>query len=75
MPLSGSGTHCRGRRRHWTGLLPGATSQGQLAHRSALALADRLATPATKFPGGHAGFVTHPVKCAQVLHQQLTHPT
>jgi pimeloyl-ACP methyl ester carboxylesterase len=53
----------------------GATSQGQLAHRSALALADRLATPATEFPGDHAGFVIHPVKCARVLHQLLTDPT
>jgi pimeloyl-ACP methyl ester carboxylesterase len=53
----------------------GATSQGQLANRSALALADRLATPATEFPGDHVGFVTHPAQCAQVLHQLLTHPT
>ena len=53
----------------------GATSKGQLAHRSALALADRLATPAVEFPGNHGGFVTHPAQCAQVLDQLLTHPT
>jgi pimeloyl-ACP methyl ester carboxylesterase len=53
----------------------GATSKGQLAHRTALALADRLATPATEFPGNHAGFVTHPAQCAQVLDQLLTQPT
>jgi pimeloyl-ACP methyl ester carboxylesterase len=53
----------------------GATSQGQLAHRTALALADRLGTPATEFPGDHAGFVTHPDQCAQLLDQLLTHPT
>jgi pimeloyl-ACP methyl ester carboxylesterase len=53
----------------------GAASQGQLAHRSALALAGRLATPATEFPGDHVGFVTHPAQCAQILHQLLTHPT
>jgi pimeloyl-ACP methyl ester carboxylesterase len=53
----------------------GAASQGQLAHRTALALADRLGTPATEFPGDHAGFVTHPAQCAQLLDQLLTHPT
>jgi hypothetical protein len=53
----------------------GATSQGQLAHRTALALADHLGTPATEFPGDHAGFATHPAQCAQLLDQLLTHPT
>ena len=53
----------------------GATSHGQLAHRSALALASRLGTPAAEFPGDHAGFVTQPAQCAQVLDQLLTHPT
>jgi hypothetical protein len=53
----------------------GATSRGQLAHRSALALADRLGPPAVEFPGDHAGFVTMPDQCAQLLDQLLTHPT
>lgn len=34
----------------------GATSAGQLAHRTGLALADRLGLLATEFPGGHGGF-------------------
>jgi clorobiocin biosynthesis protein CloN7 len=53
----------------------GATSTGQLAHRSALALADRLGTPVVEFPGDHGGFVTLPDQCAQLLDQLLTHPT
>ncbi len=53
----------------------GATSKGQLAHRSALALAGRLGTPAVEFPGDHGGFVALPGQFAQVLHQLLTHPT
>ncbi len=53
----------------------GATSKGQLAHRSALAFADRLGTPVTEFPGDHGGFVTLPDQCAQVLDQLLTHHT
>jgi clorobiocin biosynthesis protein CloN7 len=52
----------------------GATSKGQLAHRSAVTLADRLGNPAAEFPGDHAGFVTHPDQCAQVLEQLLTQP-
>ena len=35
----------------------GATSAGQLAHRSGLALAEHLGLPATEFPGDHGGFV------------------
>jgi clorobiocin biosynthesis protein CloN7 len=53
----------------------GATSKGQLAHRSAQALADQLGPPAVEFPGDHAGFVTMPDQCAQLLDQLLTHPT
>lgn len=52
----------------------GTTSQGQLAHRCAVTLADRLGTPVAEFPGGHAGFVTLPDQCAQVLDQVLTEP-
>jgi pimeloyl-ACP methyl ester carboxylesterase len=52
----------------------GATSKGQLAHRCAATLAGRLGTPAVEFPGGHAGFVTQPDQCGQVLDQVLTEP-
>ena len=51
----------------------GATSKGQLAHRSAVTLADRLGTPVVEFPGDHAGFMVLPKQCAQVLDQVLTH--
>ena len=50
----------------------GATSEGQLAHRGAVALADRLGTPVVEFPGDHGGFVVLPEQCAQVLDQVLT---
>ena len=53
----------------------GATSKGQLAHRGAVTLADRLGTPVAEFPGGHAGFLTLPEQCAQVLDQVLTQAT
>jgi len=53
----------------------GATSKGQLAPRSAQALADQLGTPAAEFPGDHGGFLALPAQFAQVLHQLLTHPT
>jgi hypothetical protein len=51
-----------------------ATSKGQLAHRSALALADRLDTPATEFPGDHAGFISQLSQFAEVLYRLLTDP-
>jgi hypothetical protein len=35
----------------------GVTSKGQLANRSAVALADRLGTAAVEFPGDHGGFM------------------
>jgi len=53
----------------------GATSKGQLAHRGAVALADRLGTPIVEFPGDHGGFLALPEQCAQVLDQVLTEPT
>ena len=52
----------------------GATSKGQLAHRTALVLADRLGPPAIEFPGDHVGFITQPAPFAQTLHPLLTHP-
>ncbi|HYZ56634.1 MAG TPA: alpha/beta hydrolase [Streptosporangiaceae bacterium] len=51
----------------------GATSRGQLANRSAVALADQLGTPVAEFPGDHGGFVALPEQCGRVLHQVLTH--
>jgi pimeloyl-ACP methyl ester carboxylesterase len=50
----------------------GATSQGQLANRSAVALADRLGTPVVEFPGDHGGFMAMPEQCGRVLDQVLT---
>ena len=35
----------------------GADSDGELAHRGALAVAERLGTTAVVFPGGHGGFL------------------
>ena len=50
----------------------GATSKGQLANRTALALADRLGTPVTEFPGDHSGFLFLPEQSGRVLDQVLT---
>src|ERR1035441_2872309 len=53
----------------------GATSKGQLAHRSTVALADQLGTPVVEFPGDHGGFVALPEQCGRVLDQVLTQTT
>jgi clorobiocin/coumermycin A biosynthesis protein CloN7/CouN7 len=50
----------------------GATSKGQLAHRSAEALAARLGTPVAEYPGDHGGFLALPEQCARVLDQVLS---
>jgi len=50
----------------------GATSQGQLPNRTAVALAGRLGTTVVDFPGDHVGFVMFPEPCGRVLHQVLT---
>ena len=49
----------------------GESSAGQLAHVTALALADRLETPAVTFPGGHAGYFSHADAFAAKLHEVL----
>ncbi|MCG5215036.1 alpha/beta fold hydrolase [Streptosporangium sp. KLBMP 9127] len=49
----------------------GDDSGGQLAHDTGLALAERLGVVAETFPGGHAGFLTHPTAFADKLHQIL----
>jgi clorobiocin/coumermycin A biosynthesis protein CloN7/CouN7 len=53
----------------------GATSKGQLANRTAVALADQLGTTVVDFPGDHAGFVALPEQCGRVLHDVLTETT
>jgi clorobiocin/coumermycin A biosynthesis protein CloN7/CouN7 len=53
----------------------GATSAGQLANRSAVALADQLGTPVVEFPGDHGGFMALPEQFGRVLHQVLTQTT
>ncbi|WP_049556433.1 alpha/beta hydrolase [Nonomuraea sp. SBT364] len=45
----------------------GEQSGGQLAHDAALGLAGRLGTKAVLFPGGHAGYLTHPTAFARTL--------
>jgi pimeloyl-ACP methyl ester carboxylesterase len=50
----------------------GETSAGQLAHRGAVALAERLGVPPVTFPGDHGGFGSRPAEFAKTLHQVLT---
>jgi len=49
----------------------GDTSAGQLAHRAAVALAERLGTPPVTFPGDHGGFGSRPGQFAETLHKVL----
>jgi len=49
----------------------GTTSKGQLANRSAVALADQLGTPVVEFPGDHGGFLASPEQFGHVLDQIL----
>jgi len=49
----------------------GTTSVGEFPWRTAAALADRLGTPLVAFPGGHAGFASHPVEFAAILRRCL----
>jgi clorobiocin/coumermycin A biosynthesis protein CloN7/CouN7 len=53
----------------------GTTSKGQLANRTAAALADQLGTTVVDFPGDHGGFLALPEQCARVLDQVLTEAT
>lgn len=53
----------------------GATSKGQLAHRTTAALAEQLGTPLVEFPGDHAGFVGQPEPFARVLRRVLAETT
>jgi hypothetical protein len=47
------------------------TSTGQFAQRTAAALAERLGTPLTDFPGDHAGFASEANDFATVLRHTL----
>jgi pimeloyl-ACP methyl ester carboxylesterase len=49
----------------------GTTSRGQLAHRTGLALAERLGIQAIEFPGGHGGFIQEPREFADMLRTVL----
>jgi pimeloyl-ACP methyl ester carboxylesterase len=49
----------------------GATSREEVAVRSAAALAERLGTPPTVFPGDHGGFMSDPAAFADRLRQVL----
>jgi pimeloyl-ACP methyl ester carboxylesterase len=49
----------------------GTTSKGQLAHRTGLALADRLGVGPVVFPGDHGGFMGQPGEFAQALQEVL----
>jgi pimeloyl-ACP methyl ester carboxylesterase len=47
----------------------GERSRGQLAHRTAVALAEKLGTDPVTFPGDHGGFGSHPKAFAETLHR------
>ncbi len=49
----------------------GMTSPGQLAYRTASALAEQLGTATVSFPGGHGGYGEEPEAFAQVLRRVL----
>jgi pimeloyl-ACP methyl ester carboxylesterase len=49
----------------------GETSAGQLAHRTAAALAERLGTAPVTFPGDHGGYGAQPAAFAEKLHWVL----
>lgn len=50
----------------------GESSKGQLPHRAAVALAERLGTPPVVFPGDHGGYGSHPASFAERLDAVLT---
>jgi pimeloyl-ACP methyl ester carboxylesterase len=49
----------------------GQASHGELPHRSAAFLAERLGVEFRAFPGGHIGLTTHPAEFAEVLRKAL----
>ncbi len=50
----------------------GTSSTGQLAHRTATALASELGTTPVEFPGDHIGFASEPDRFVDVLRRVLT---
>jgi hypothetical protein len=50
----------------------GEASGGQLAHRAAVALAERLGSPPVVFTGGHGATVSRPGSFAEKLHEVLS---
>jgi pimeloyl-ACP methyl ester carboxylesterase len=50
----------------------GAASRGEIARRSAEALAERLGTSAVVFPGDHGGFMADPATFAAAIEQVMT---
>jgi pimeloyl-ACP methyl ester carboxylesterase len=50
----------------------GATSAGQLANRTGVALAAELGSPPVEFPGDHGGFAALPQPFSQLLDQVLS---
>lgn len=52
----------------------GEASTGQLAHRAAVALAERLGATQATFPGDHGGYGGQPAAFAERLHQVLLEP-
>ena len=53
----------------------GATSKGQLANRTVVALADQLGTTVLDFPGDHGGFLAFPEQFGRLLDRVLTETT
>ncbi|MEV0597415.1 alpha/beta fold hydrolase [Nonomuraea cavernae] len=49
----------------------GVASNGEPPYQAAVALAERLGTPAADFPGDHGGFGSHPEEFAARLHESL----
>jgi pimeloyl-ACP methyl ester carboxylesterase len=49
----------------------GETSRGELPRRASDVLAERLGTPATNFPGHHAGFIENPTDFADRIRELL----
>jgi pimeloyl-ACP methyl ester carboxylesterase len=46
-------------------LAAGSVQRGHYPYRSAVAVADRLGMQVVEFPGGHGGYMTHPIAFAQ----------
>ena len=53
----------------------GEASRGDIAARSAEALAARLGTEAVRFPGDHGGFMADPAGFASTIREVLSRPT